>query len=54
MRSVPPEKNSIFLELIDGAQSFRWVPITDITENDVTFPIDKRIIPMIIQHFNIK
>jgi 8-oxo-dGTP diphosphatase len=40
-----------FPTIVDGAQSFRWAPLAGISEDDVTFPIDKRVIPMIVQHF---
>jgi len=45
------EKKFDFSSVVDGAQSFRWVPVKELTEDDVTFPIDKRVIPMIVQHF---
>ncbi|MCK9202983.1 MAG: NUDIX domain-containing protein [Bacteroidales bacterium] len=28
---------------IDGAQSFRWLKISDLSENEFTFPVDKYI-----------
>ena len=33
-----------FHEIIEGAQCFRWVKISELSENDFTFPIDQRII----------
>ncbi|MEI6523680.1 MAG: NUDIX domain-containing protein [Bacteroidota bacterium] len=30
-------------ELIDEAQSFRWIKLSDISSNDFTFPIDKLV-----------
>lgn len=30
-------------ELVDGAQSFRWIKLSEISENDFTFPIDKMV-----------
>lgn len=33
-----------FPELVDGVQRFRWIPITDLTEAEFTFPIDKFIV----------
>lgn len=35
-------KNDI--PVIDGAQSFRWLQLSELTEEDFTFPIDKFII----------
>jgi len=32
---------------INGSQSFRWVPLNSIIENDLTFPIDKMVIKML-------
>lgn len=32
---------------INGSQSFRWVPLNEIIENDLTFPIDKIVIQML-------
>lgn len=36
-----------FPEVIDGAQSFRWLEIGKLTEEDLTLPLDKRIVQMI-------
>lgn len=38
------EKKFDFPEKTDGAQCFRWMKIKELSENDFTFPIDKRII----------
>jgi len=32
-----------FPELTNGQQSFRWVSITEIKEDDLSFPIDKKV-----------
>jgi ADP-ribose pyrophosphatase YjhB (NUDIX family) len=32
-----------FTEKVNGAQSFRWKPIGELTANDLTFPIDRRV-----------
>jgi 8-oxo-dGTP diphosphatase len=32
-----------FTEKKEGAQSFRWIPIANLSENDFTFVIDKKI-----------
>jgi len=36
-----------FPEVKDGAQSFRWMEIASLTPDDLTLPIDKRIVPML-------
>ena len=36
-----------FPEITDGAQCFRWLKIDELSEDDVTFPIDKKIVTMI-------
>jgi 8-oxo-dGTP diphosphatase len=37
---------------VDGAQSFRWVKISELHEEDFTFPIDKFIVAKLKQEFN--
>jgi ADP-ribose pyrophosphatase YjhB (NUDIX family) len=41
------EKKFDFAELKDDAQSFRWIKISELTENDFTLPIDKVVGNMI-------
>ncbi len=41
------ERRFDFPEVADGAQSFRWLEIATLSEEDLTLPIDKRIVPMI-------
>jgi len=36
-----------FESKIEGAQSFRWIPLQTITESDFTFPIDKKVAGML-------
>lgn len=36
-----------FPEKIDGAQSFRWIPLHQLREADFTFPIDKKVAGML-------
>ncbi len=36
-----------FPELINGQQSFRWVSLKDIQENDLTFPVDRKVIGLL-------
>jgi ADP-ribose pyrophosphatase YjhB (NUDIX family) len=40
-----------FPKVVDGAQCFRWIPITELTEEEFTFPIDKFIIPKLRKDF---
>jgi 8-oxo-dGTP diphosphatase len=44
--STTTKKND-FPEVTDGAQCFRWVALEDLTEEDVTFPIDKHVVRML-------
>jgi 8-oxo-dGTP diphosphatase len=37
------EKAFDFAALIDGAQSFRWISLNELSEEDFTFPIDKKV-----------
>jgi 8-oxo-dGTP diphosphatase len=41
------EKKYDFPEIIDGAQTFRWLKIADLSEDDFTFPIDKKVVSKI-------
>lgn len=34
-------------EDFDGAQSFRWIKLDEISESDLTFPIDQKVIRML-------
>lgn len=34
----------------NGSISFRWKPIVELTPNDVSFPIDKRVVEMLISN----
>ncbi len=36
-----------FKDYTDGQQSFRWVPLREIEEEDLTFPIDRKVIGML-------
>ncbi len=40
-----------FPEVVDGAQCFRWIPITELTEEEFTFPIDKFIVHKLRKDF---
>jgi 8-oxo-dGTP diphosphatase len=36
-----------YKELTEGSQSFRWIKISELTENDLTLPIDKKVAEML-------
>ena len=41
------EKAFDFPEMKNGMQSFRWKAIEDLTEADVSFPVDKKVVGML-------
>jgi 8-oxo-dGTP pyrophosphatase MutT (NUDIX family) len=40
-----------FPEMTNGQQSFRWVSLDEIEEEDLTFPIDRKVIGMLKKEF---
>jgi 8-oxo-dGTP pyrophosphatase MutT (NUDIX family) len=34
-------------EMKNGAQSFRWVPLSGLTPEDLTFPVDRRVVRLL-------
>jgi len=43
-----PVTGKVFdFEEVEGAQTFRWVPLALFTAGDVTFPVDKKVAEMI-------
>lgn len=36
-----------FAERVDGAQSFRWIPLDELSADDLTFPVDKKVAEML-------
>ena len=48
--NVSNKKND-FKEIKDGAQSFRWLPVRELTEDDFTFPIDKKVAMMLMNGY---
>lgn len=40
-----------FKETIEGAQSFRWVRLSDLKADMLTFPIDQKIIPLLKERY---
>ena len=45
------EKAFDFKELAEGAQSFRWISMDDIQDNDVTLPVDKKVVEFLKEKF---
>jgi 8-oxo-dGTP diphosphatase len=45
------EKSFDFTELKNGNMSFRWVALSKITEEDMTFPVDKKVINLLKEKF---
>ncbi|MFM2018338.1 MAG: hypothetical protein RL007_1994 [Bacteroidota bacterium] len=43
------EKRFGFIREEHGAQIFRWVPFEQITEEDVTYPIDKHVVGLLFR-----
>ncbi len=42
-----------FREMKNGKQSFRWTKLSQLTEDDVTFPIDKIVLRKLISSFSV-
>lgn len=40
-----------FGERIDGAQAFRWIPLNELSADDLTFPVDKRVAELLKERF---
>ncbi len=34
----------------NGSQSFRWIPLSELTPEEMTFPIDKKVVEMLMDH----
>ena len=47
------DKKFDFRKRVNGAQSFRWVDINHLSENDFTFVIDKKVATLINQQKNL-
>jgi ADP-ribose pyrophosphatase YjhB (NUDIX family) len=41
------EKKYDFPEIAEGAQSFRWIPLSKLTGEELTFPVDKVVAGML-------
>jgi 8-oxo-dGTP pyrophosphatase MutT (NUDIX family) len=40
-----------FPELKNGAQSFRWIPLGELEEKDLSFPIDQKVLGLLKKEF---
>jgi 8-oxo-dGTP diphosphatase len=45
--SIPISKRKFDFEKIENAQSFRWMSIPELNEEEFTFPIDKKVAMML-------
>lgn len=45
------EKEFAFAEEVDGAQCFRFIPVKDLSEDNLSFPVDKYIVKLIKKEF---
>jgi 8-oxo-dGTP diphosphatase len=41
-----------FPDLIEGAQTFRWIPLQELIPKQMTFPVDQKVAEMLIQSTN--
>ena len=41
-----------FAEMKNGNQSFRWVPINELSADDLTFPVDKHVANLLKEKFS--
>ena len=49
--SIPVSEQAFdFPEKMEGAQSFRWIPLNHLQEDTFTFPIDKKVAEMLAEH----
>ena len=47
--SKPIKKSSVKLETSDSRlNSIKWIPMNELTPKDVTFPIDKKVVELIV------
>jgi len=51
-RFLISHKKFDFPEKTEGAQSFRWLSLSNLSEDDVTFPIDKKVVGMLLNSPN--
>ena len=46
--SIPISKNKNDFNKVEGAQSFRWIRISELNSEEFTFPIDKKVVHMLL------
>ncbi len=44
------EKAFDFKEILDGSQSFRWISIETLKQDDISFPIDKKVVELLAKN----
>ncbi len=45
------EKAFDFEKMLDGSQSFRWVPIKELKKDVMSFPIDKKVVELLSEKY---
>lgn len=40
-----------FEEMLNGNQSFRWAPIKELKKDDMSFPIDKKVVELLSEKY---
>jgi 8-oxo-dGTP diphosphatase len=48
---IPSTFKAFDFELVDGAQSFRWLPLSDLQPSTMTLPIDQKVVPLIKERY---
>ncbi len=48
MRFITTDIPFSFPEMVEGAQCFRWLQLDTLSEDDVTFPIDKKVVSLLL------
>jgi len=48
---IPVRKKRFDFENIDGAQTFRWVKLSELNAEELTFPIDRKVLGMLKSEF---
>jgi len=46
-KAIPVSEKRFDFENVDGAQSFRWVKLSELSAEELTFPIDKKVLEML-------
>ncbi len=52
--AIPVTDKLFDFEDVEGAQTFRWISLFDLTPDDLTFPIDKKVAAMISRKKSVK